>query len=437
MPRRQMNKLGSIVIILSGLLLVTTPVLSAELFHNGAAGKCEECHAFGQTDTRQFGGVQTAPSSSMMSLRGSDASSTCLRCHEAPATVSQPQGYYVATSRAVLGSGAPMQLTPGGDFGWLKKSYSWRGEGGYSSGNRHGHNIVALDFNYSADNALHVAPGGTYPSGSLSCISCHDPHGNYRRNENGEISANGLPNRVSGSYTTSPKPGIAGSVGTYRMLAGKGYQPKSEPAATIFTADPPAAVAPTSYNRAEEKSDTRVAYGSGMSEWCQNCHSQIHNDGNASALQHPTGSNARFSPVIMNIYNSYVKSGDLNGSPENSYSSMVPYEMGTNDYDLLRATANSDGSNLRGPGANGDNPNVMCLTCHRAHASGWDSMTRWNNSATFLVKNGRYPGIDTGASAEDSQGRTEAEIRKTFYDRPASKFASYQRSLCNKCHALD
>jgi hypothetical protein len=426
------------LIVLSSLLFISTSARAVELFHNGRTGNCEECHAFGETNSEQFGGGQTTGTShDAMSLRGSDASSTCLRCHEAPASVMQPEGHYVATSQAVLGSGAPIQLTPGGDFGWLKKDYSWRGERGRSSGSRHGHNIVAADFNYKADDSLSVAPGGTYPSRSLSCISCHDPHGNYRRSENGEITTKGLPIIASGSYSTSPMPGMAGSVGTYRMLAGKGYQPRSEHTATIFTADPPAAVAPVVYNRAERNCDTRVAYGSGMSEWCQNCHGRIHIGGNTNASQHPAGNDARLSPAVMNSYNSYVETGDFNGSPVSSYSSMVPYEMGTNDYDLLRATANSDGSNLRGPGANGDSPNVMCLTCHRAHASGWDSMTRWNNGATFLVMNGRYPGIDTGASPEDSQGRTEAEIRKTFYDRPASRFASFQRSLCNKCHALD
>jgi hypothetical protein len=32
-------------------------------------------------------------------------------------------------------------------------------------------------------------------------------------------------------------------------------------------------------------------------------------------------------------------------------------------------------------------------------------------------------------------GRTEAETRRAYYDRPASVFALNQNRLCEKCHA--
>jgi hypothetical protein len=59
-------------------------------------------------------------------------------------------------------------------------------------------------------------------------------------------------------------------------------------------------------------------------------------------------------------------------------------------------------------------------------------------NAEFLVYNGQFPGSDDSTvPAGISQGRTRAEIRKMFYERPATAYASYQRSLCNKCHAKD
>ena len=447
--------------VVLALLLVGGCLLASETAGNGAqvlscsSGDCGACHGVSSgaqatsaqstaelTDTTAATGTSTitfGTSNSM--LRGSDPSSTCLLCHEAQKGVIQPQGYRNTTSQDdLLLPVPPAQLTPAGDYGWLKKNYTWQDETGAmasSPGERHGHNIVALDFNFKADSSRPVAPGGTYPSGSLSCISCHDPHGNYRRSADGTISSRGLPIIGSGSYSNSPNPDASNSVMSYRMLAGKGYQPKSLLATAQFTADPPAAVAPPSYNRAETASDTRVAYGSGMSEWCQNCHTMIHGDGTAAGgMGHPAGNNAKFSERTASIYNYYVKSGNLTGAAGNSYSSLIPYEMGTNDYTVLKEAANSDGSNLKGPGAGGS-PNVMCLSCHRAHASGWDSMTRWNMQSTFLVHEERYPGVDNGALASYAQGRTEAEVRKTFYDRPASRYASHQRSLCNKCHGQD
>jgi hypothetical protein len=57
--------------------------------------------------------------------------------------------------------------------------------------------------------------------------------------------------------------------------------------------------------------------------------------------------------------------------------------------------------------------------------------------AMFLTFNGLYPGIDNSTPPDIAQGRLAAETRKTFYDRPATMFAPFQRALCNKCHATD
>jgi hypothetical protein len=116
---------------------------------------------------------------------------------------------------------------------------------------------------------------------------------------------------------------------------------------------------------------------------------------------------------------------------------MVPFELGTSDYNILKMTANSDGLDRKGPDPGKGNPNVMCLTCHRAHASGWDSMTRWNIRSQFIVYKGLYPGVDNDSPQEFAQGRTTFETQRTFYGRPCNSFAAYQRSLCNKCHAKD
>ena len=288
---------------------------------------------------------------------------------------------------------------PGGDFCWLKKDYRWSSADAsnnqISRGERHGHNIVATDFGYFADTTHVLSPGGTYPAAALSCISCHDPHGNYRRFADGTTGTSGPPIIASGSYADSPNPDANGAVGTFRLLAGKGYQPKNHSGGNPFTADPPAAVAPSPYNRAETFADTRVAYGSGMSEWCANCHAEIHNDNYPNKNIHPSGNAARLSQEVINNYNAYLASGNLNNSPSSAYNSLVPYEMGTNDYSALKAAADSSGSSRGGP--QGGNANVMCLSCHREHASGWDSMTRWNMNAEYMVYGGLFPGIDNFA----------------------------------------
>lgn len=426
-------KLNSVVAItvlaISGYLFVPVDAFGAETFHNGGIGSCEGCHG------RSNAGEAVA-SPSM--LKGADASSTCLTCHEAPPAAGRLENHHIASNDAKLSPGeAPSQLTPGGDFGWLKKDYRWKGSEGKgeesSRGDTHGHNIVAGEYGFTADSRHPVAPGGSYPSQLLSCTSCHDPHGDYKRYADTVAVERGIAAGGSGSYATSPLPSDSKPVGTYRMLAGKGYVQKSSPAAA-FVNDPPVAVAPVAYNRPETVSDTRVAYGRGMSEWCQNCHPNIHARAGGDSMGHPAGESARFTAEIVANYNSYLGSGNLNGSPATAYSSMVPFETGTDDYALLKGVANSNRANLKG--ADGES-RVMCLSCHRAHASGWDSATRWNMQSEFIVHNGKFPGTDNYASAEHAQGRTSQEVRKSFYDREASVFASFQRSLCNKCHAKD
>jgi hypothetical protein len=233
-------------------------------------------------------------------------------------------------------------------------------------------------------------------------------------------------------------------------LAAQGVNP------TAFNANPPVAVAPSTYNQTEATNDVRVAYGSGMSEWCANCHRNIHNDNVNAAntgLIHPAGNGAKLAATandlngnangttIAAIYNAYKKSGDLTGVSTGSYTSLVPYEEGQTDLVKLSAHAKNDGTATDGPSATGATENVMCLSCHRAHASGWSSMTRWNNKAEFLTIEGGYPGTDA-ASVEAQgftyhQGYTQAQYAAAMYDRPATQYAVAQRSLCNKCHAKD
>jgi hypothetical protein len=420
-------------ILLSTILLALASAVPCRAFHSGGVGDCGGCHDMHLAP----GDSGTATGGNPYFLIAADAGSACLSCHQATGE-SRPNGHHVSTADPDMPAGSPpVQLTPGGDFGWLKKSFRWDaaevGGAGDSPGERHGHSIVAADFRYGSDTVLTMAPGGNYPSNELSCISCHDPHGKYRRFADGSIGREGAPVQSSGSYDTSPKPTDTMAVGVYRLLGGKGYSTAATRNAA-FLSDPPAAVAPADYNREEAGHETRVAYGSGMSEWCANCHAALLT-GSEGARVHPSGKNVRLSPAVIANYNAYVASGNLTGSRATAYTSMVPYEMGTADYDLLQKTANSNGGTATGPDPDA---NVTCLSCHRAHASGWDHAVRWNMKTEFLVFNGDYPGVeDTVVPPRVSQGRTRPETRRTFYERPASRYAAFQRSLCNKCHARD
>ncbi|MBI5016357.1 MAG: cytochrome C [Deltaproteobacteria bacterium] len=371
-------------VALAAVLLIPHPVRG---FHQGGVGFCEGCHG--------LHGVGRNDSGASFLLTGSDASSTCLGCHADH-----------GAEYAVL-SADGSRYTPGGDFYWLGKTFSWT-EGGVrnaSPAERHGHNVVAADFGLSADGSRRVAPGGTFPAAGLSCTSCHNPHGQSTP----DASAKG-PVAGSGSYGARAAPGTR--VGDFRLLWGAGEGPST------FQYASPVARAPEDW---AETDRNHVAYGSGTSEWCGNCHAGL--VGESSGIgggKHPAGLSARLGAAAAANYNRYVKTGDLSGSRADSYLALVPVEQGTTDLSVL------DPASTQGPD---EGANVMCLTCHRAHASAFEQAGRWDFSATVLADSHPRTG-DGGATGDDA--------RHSYYGRDViARFGPYQRSLCAKCHPVD
>jgi hypothetical protein len=191
------------------------------------------------------------------------------------------------------------------------------------------------------------------------------------------------------------------------------------------------AVAPSTYNRSEATSPTKVAYGPGITDWCATCHPDMH-AGTSSKMTHPV--NQGFSSTVVSNYNNYLGSGSTGAS---GYDSLVPFQKGNAaDYTVLRAFSND---NTATQAATSDR--VNCLSCHRSHASGFAFMTRWNATGNeFIAVDGVWPGSDSSStiaqSAKYAQGRTVAETTKAYNDT-TMHYATYQRSLCNKCHAKD
>jgi predicted CXXCH cytochrome family protein len=412
------------LIVLAATLLAFGLSGMAYAFHSGGVADCAGCHSMHSSAGPNL-------------LINSDASSTCLSCHE-NANDTGPSSYHVSTAEAKLTSGtAPLQRGPGGDFAWLKKSYAWtaHGEAETEDGQLHGHNIIAADFNYQVDTRNSQAPGGTFSSSQLGCASCHDPHGSGKRFPDGTYgtaaSNPGFPTTGSGSTGNVPPAGQA--YGTYRILAGPYYAG----AAGVTFKGWPIAVSPSSYNRTEAATMTRIAYGAQAANtwgnWCGSCHPAMASGGagiGTSGHTHPVDDTLGSSTGTPGYnYNKYVMSGDLSGTfpatAPGPYSSLVPFAEATGDMTTLKSHAQTNNSQLGGPGSS---DTVVCFSCHRGHASGWAHALRWNTEATFIVNNGAWPA---------DMGRTSIETQGAYYDRPPTMFASYQRSLCNKCHAKD
>ncbi len=429
----------NLIIIPFILFIFFALITTSYAFHLGGVAECEGCHTMhnsyqAKAMTTHWPQYHAGP----YLLQGTDQSSTCLNCHMGDQG-GNTQSYHVATPDASMPLGTPPNnYTPGGDFAWLKKDYSWTDEFGVSrvsKGERRGHNIIARDYGFVQDSTIATAPGGDtfeYPAENLHCTSCHDPHGKYRLNaDNGVFTTTGKPIYSSSSYGALPTTKAA--VGAYRLLAGMGYQPKSLSGSYAFDKGAPiVAVTPADYNKPETQGTDQVivAYGRSVSLWCANCHAQMHNT--YGTVIHPA--DQQIATDVANTYNKYKKTGDMSGTVLSSYLSLVPFQ---HDNFPSIATMNTYVGKANGPTSS---DRVMCLSCHRAHASGFDSMSRFGLSDEFItVDNGSGTPLwpDPIANPAQAMGRTTSETQAAYYGRPATVFAVYQRVLCNKCHAMD
>jgi nitrate reductase cytochrome c-type subunit len=281
-------------------------------------------------------------------------SDVCLQCH-------------ASRFGAVLGNDplAPPDEKGGGNFVFLTEDNLNDGHNGglpanWIPGHAAGHNLDAPGHGLDTDPVLRTAPGGDFPSSILACSSCHDPHGNQN----------------------------------FRLLYGAG---RVQPGANDFVNPAPTAEGISLFFGAESPAN-HTAYQGGMSDWCGNCHPNFHD--NNTALIHPSGST--LGGTIATAYGLYNGSDDVTGGdPATSYLPATPFEDSS-------MTTSSTG----GPAGTST---VMCLTCHRAHATSAADAGRWDFDVTFLEEDGHESGA---------------------YPIP-NPYGPNQRSLCNKCHVQD
>lgn len=334
-----------------------TPVLA---FHDAGVADCSGCHTMHNSEN----GVLVDPDSPLGNpylLNDATPSDVCLNCHAAT-TPSGPGHLGNVLSDDPL---APDPEKGSGNFVFLLEDNLNDGHAGASNpigGDAAGHNVNAPGYGLGADGTLSTAPGGTFPAAALGCSSCHDPHGN----EN------------------------------FRLLYGAGGNVQDG----IATFLNPAPVASgLSLFAGAESNTNHTAYQSGMSGWCGNCHGDFHNEA-GGRLEHPSGST--LGGGVATTYDLYNGTDDQTGGVHASaYLAMVPFE------DLTNST-----SNAAGPTAGST---VMCLTCHRAHASSAPNAGRWDFNVTFMDEDG----VESSAYAI------------------ANPYGPNQRSMCNKCHNKD
>ncbi len=349
-------------------LMLVLAVGQAYAFHDGGVAYCAGCHTMHNSQNGQLVDPTSATGHAYL-LKYGNSSDTCLNCHA---------NYGQFYSGAGFG--------PGGDFYWLTKTYTWSSHGTTktSPGSSHGHNIISPAKGLTADATLTTAPGGDFLASRLSCTSCHDPHGNE----------------------------------SFRILYGTAVGPIYDGTRYDFNYEQPLAKGNSRKTYVggggNETNAQHTVYKDGMSEWCANCHVNFHSD-ETNNFVHPEED---MGSTIAANYNAYVSTDDtVTGTQATAYWGLAPFEAVNVDLATVSTTSNTEGPT----GVD----KVMCVTCHRAHASAFDDIGRWDFDTVFMVDS--HPmATDGGVGTNDATNK--------YYQYA---FATNQRSLCNKCHVKD
>jgi hypothetical protein len=359
---------------LLGLLLTAAAALvfssgTALAFHDGGVAECAGCHTMHNSQDGELVDA-SAPIGNNYLLVAANSTDVCLSCHAAYGQFDAGLGY-----------------GPGGDFYWITKTFSWEGHGGteYSTGDSHGHNVLSPAHGIEADAILTDAPGGDFDSDYLTCTSCHDPHGNQ----------------------------------SFRILYGSALGPIYPTGRYDFVNQAPLAKGNSRKTYVggggNETNARHTVYKSGMSEWCSNCHTDFH-AGNTDNFVHPTGED--MGTAVAGAYNAYVSTDNVVGGLQaTAYWGLAPFEAVNVNLATVSTTNNTVGP--------APSDQVMCLSCHRAHASPFADAGRWDFGQTYVV--------DSHPQATDG-GATEQDVANKYYQYT---FVNNQRSLCNKCHVKD
>jgi hypothetical protein len=168
----------------------------------------------------------------------------------------------------------------------------------------------------------------------------------------------------------------------------------------------------------------RVIKDSEMSGWCNHCHGVITQQaiGFDSHSAHPGGLVRRGLGSTSSKDNSPPEGGGLSYVLTSRISQLT---FATGHIGIDRGEVKVPAANS--PATPNETTEVMCLSCHCAHARGFDHLQRRESTAELLCNESRY-----------GSGRHHPDQASAIYqDASAGTFAAYQRTLCRKCHGKE
>lgn len=396
----------SVLVVL--LLLPASPVnafidyisgsANTRLYHSYDGLVCYDCHTIHNSEDGApiITGTTGNPGPYARLLIQPTVTDICLQCHLYPANTA----FKAPAVMSANGNMPSNYAVPGGDFHWSfidpKK--------GHNPGKSRGVQSMIMP----SDPVLTVSPGGGFSANDWDCASCHDPHNRFgenvaawrqlRRKVNGivhtgsETVAKGVESYGGNEGTTSPgyEPILSNSRGDIR-----GGPNETSYVNTRRDGNPLEGA--KLYPFLPESDTNKNVYRGGFSSFCAACHGDFHGGGgeNRSAdngrtragsawIKHPTNvtmDQSTGSKYGIDTYRAVVTNSQGNNPNPAGYDWKYPLAKGDSDFSA-RTNVASDPD----PATLAATDRIMCLTCHKAHASKYENMTRWDTNAhSFLA----------------------------------------------------
>jgi hypothetical protein len=383
-----------------------TGSVNTRLYHSYDGLVCYDCHTIHNSEDgapiAAGAGGSIGPYARL--LKQPTVTDICLQCHLYPAS-SAFKAPAVMTPNGVLPSNLAL---PGGDF-------YWSGGTGPGAAPRKGHNpgksLGVQAMTMTSDSALSVSPGGSYPTSNWDCATCHDPHNRFGEN----VAAwRQLKRKINGIVHTGEETVVAGveSFGGNQGPTTQGY----EPIRSNSRGDLRGGVNETNYVNTRKdgnalegaklypplaESDTnKNVYRGGFSSFCAVCHGDFHggnveirnaDNGKTRAgsawLRHPTNvtiNQSTGSKYGIDTYKAVVTNAQGNNPNPSGYDWKYPMVKGDAVF-----TVKTNVASANDPSTLAATDRIMCLTCHKAHASKYENMTRWDTNAHSFIAAGQ------------------------------------------------
>lgn len=363
--------------------------VKTQLYHSYDGLVCYDCHTI--HDSEDGAPVSGGPYPRLLTLP--TATDICIQCHMYPAS----SAFNAPTVMTFTGNPPATVAMPAGDFYW-SMMYPERG---HNPGKSLGVQSAVMP----SDAVLTVSPGGNYSIEDWDCTSCHDPHNRFgenvtawrqvKRKINGVVHTGdetvgfGVETYGGNQGPTTPgyEPILSNSRGDLQN-GGLDYKNVRKDGNPLEGA-----------NLFQKESDTnKNVYRGGFSSFCASCHGDFHG-GNGETrtadnpntrtggawVKHPTNvaMNEAGSKYGIATYTAVVTNKQGTSPNPVGYDWKYPLVQPTNDFTVKKNIASANDLAT----AKGED-RLMCLSCHKAHASKYANMTRWDAAAHSFIANG-------------------------------------------------